>query len=278
MLKGDVVAIQHPEQTITKADLVVHVVLVHGNDRESFASGDAREHAFALIILQERVGDDHCTLILRAVGVAYIDRNLRTSYGKDRIFVQHGGPHIAQLAQLGIRDHRDHLGVIHNARVRHEKSAHVSPVFVNVRLHRAGDDCSGDVAAAAGEGLDAAVALAAVETRHDDVLRIREFLCPLLRGFVVIGSVRVEADELRRVVKIKPEKVRKQQPAEVFPAACNIVLARAGDDVFLDRREFGGDVRLEPKIGLDGDVAFGDLIIWLVKGHAVGVLGIAKIE
>ncbi|MPM66492.1 hypothetical protein SDC9_113399 [bioreactor metagenome] len=54
----------------------------------------------------------------------------------------------------------------------------------------------------------------------------------------------MEAHELRRVIKVEPQIVRQQKPAEILAAARQIILARAGDDVFLDRRELRGNIGL----------------------------------
>ncbi|MPN28418.1 hypothetical protein SDC9_175859 [bioreactor metagenome] len=101
---------------------------------------------------------------------------------------------------------------------------------------------------------------------------------PLLGGFVVVSAVGMEAHELRSVEKAESEKVRKQQAAEVFAAAGNIVLARAGDDVFLDRSKFGCDVGLEPQFGFNGNIALGDLRKGFVKAQPARVLRIAEVE
>ncbi|MPN38123.1 hypothetical protein SDC9_185647 [bioreactor metagenome] len=88
----------------------------------------------------------------------------------------------------------------------------------------------------------------------------------------------MEAHELRRVVKIESQEIRQKKAAEVLAAACDIVLACAGDDVLLDRGKLRSDVGLQPKLGFNGDVTLRNLAVGFVKRKPVGVFRIAKIQ
>ena len=77
--------------------------------------------------------------------------------GGDRSLVEHLRSDIAELPQLGVGDALDGAGVLHDLGVGHEEAGDVSPVFVDVGVSAAAARAPVISAAAAGEGLDAAV-------------------------------------------------------------------------------------------------------------------------
>ena len=174
--------------------------------------------------------------------------------------MKHGGAHIGKLPQFGIGNGLDDLGILHNAGIRHEKPGNIRPVFIHVRLNGPCHNGTGNIAAATGEGFNAAVPLSSIKAGNHHVNLGGKLLGPVLRGFIVIGAVGVEADQLRSVIEGEAQIVCKEQTVEVFSAAGRIVGGSAVFDVFLNGVELSGDIRLEGKLPLDGCIPVVDLL------------------
>ena len=123
-----------------------------------------------------RVGSRHDegACVLRSVGVLDIDRNVRASHREDSVLVEHACAHVGKLAQLGICDNADSLGVLDDTGVSYQEAAYVCPVLVEVCVNRAGYDGASDIRTTAGEGVDRAVRIGTVEARDNGALSVGE--------------------------------------------------------------------------------------------------------
>ena len=259
MFEGDVFVFDSFENLASEALFRVHHRLFDGDDAEALLACDAGDDAFAVVNV--RVGDDHRTGVGRVVRVADVDRNSGETDGEDRIFVENARAHVGQFAQFTIGDVFDPLRIVNDARVGHQESVDVGPVFVEIGFHSACHDGTGDVGTAAGERADGAVRHGAVESRNYAAFVLLQLVCQKTVGrFRVKRAVVLELDVRCGVDEIKAEILCEDHTVQVFPAACRVVTAGMMEDRPLDVLIFVGQIIVETETFNDEIVAFADLI------------------
>ena len=116
--------------------------------------------------------------------------------------MEHLRSDIAELPQLGVGDALDGAGVLHDFGVGHKEAGDVGPVLVDVGVQRRRRQSAGDVAAAAGEGLDAAVGHGTVEAGDHHPAAGGSAAQGLVAGGLIHGTVQPEAKPADAVQKI----------------------------------------------------------------------------
>ena len=143
MLKRDVVILKHVKHTTAKADLGVHHILFNIDDRKSASAGNTGNDVLAVVF--RCGGNDHCAGSGGVVCVANVDRNARITNREDRILMEHRSTHIGKLTQLAIGDGLNGQGIVNNARVSHQATRNVGPVFIEVCLCGARHNRAGNI-------------------------------------------------------------------------------------------------------------------------------------
>ena len=216
--------------------------------------------------------------MLRLVGVADIQGDVLLPHRRHRAFVEHLCADIAELAELGVGDALDGLGVLDDLGVRHQEAGHIRPVLVHVGVQRRRGQCAGDVAAAAGKRVDAAVGHGPVESRNDHPPARRGTAQVLIAGLLVYRAVQLELQPQGAVQKIKAQIVRHQLRREVLAAGYQLI----GADALVHLLPQGGKLRLQrglqPQRVADGHIAGADHVIDTVAADAVLQVCVAQIQ
>ena len=185
---------------------------------------------------------------------------------------------IAELAELGVGDALDGLGVLDDLGVRHQEAGHIRPVLVHVGVQRRRGQCAGNVAAAAGKRVDAAVGHGPVESRNDHPPARRGTAQVLIAGLLVYRAVQLELQPQGAVQKIKAQIVRHQLRREVLAAGYQLI----GADALVHLLPQGGKLRLQrglqPQRVADGHIAGADHVIDTVAADAVLQMCVAQIQ
>ena len=185
---------------------------------------------------------------------------------------------VAQLAQLRVGDALDGARVGHDLGIGHQEAGHVRPVLVHVGVQRRRRQRAGDVAAAAGEGVDAAVGQHAVEAGDDHPAAGGRPLQGLIADLLIHGAVHAEVQPHGAVQKIKAQIVGHEPRREVFAPAHQLVggdalvhLLAQGVELLLQR---GGQSQLVP----DLQIAAAHHVEHRVAAAAVLQVGVAQIQ
>ena len=221
---------------------------------------------------------DHRAGVVGLVRVADVQGDVLLAHGEDRPLVEHLRADVAQLAQLGIGDALDGLGILDDARVGHQEAGHVRPVLIDVRVERGRGQRAGDVAAAAGEGLDRAVGHDAVKAGHHDAAAGGRVLQRLIARLLIDGTVETELQPHSAVEEVEAQIVGHQLRREIFAARDELVLT----DPLIHLPAQGGELALEvgpePQLVADGEIAVADHLIDPVAADAVLQVRVAQIQ
>ena len=259
MLERDAVVSEDLQQMGHEADLAVHHGFFYVHAAEALVPGDAGDLALVRVGRERR--DDEGAGILRPVGIADVDGDIRAAVREDRVLVQDRRAHIGKLAQLAVGDIVDNVRMLDDARVGRQHAGHVRPVLIQLCAHRAGHDRARHVGATAGEGMDGAVGHCAVEAGDDGAVDADEGVADgCVRGLGVKGAVCAEQDHLRRVDKGKAEIGRQQSGVQIFAAAGHIVALRRSAQVCFDGGKVRREIDLQLQLGDDIGKALPDLI------------------
>ena len=197
MLKVDAVLFEHAEHSPPESHLGVHHGLLNIDGTETLLARDACDGVAGLAA---GALHDQSALVLGAVGVADVDGNALLAHRENGILVEHAGAHVGQLPQLLICNGFDYFRILYDARIGHQHAGDVGPVLVHVGVNGFGHNGAGDVGAAPGEGLDAAVVFGPVEARDHGPLYIgKAFGQLMVRVLGLQVAVVVEEDNLRGV-------------------------------------------------------------------------------
>ena len=128
MLKRDAVVSEDLQQMGHKADLAVHHGFFHVHAAEALVPGDAGDLALVRVGRERR--DDEGAGILRPVGIADVDGDIRAADGEDRVLMQDRCAHVGELAQLAVGDIVDDMRMLDDARVSRQHAGHVRPVLI----------------------------------------------------------------------------------------------------------------------------------------------------
>ena len=192
--------------------------------------------------------------------------------------MEHLRSDIAELPQLGVGDALDGAGVLHDLGVGHEEAGDVGPVFVDVGVQRRRRQSAGDVAAAAGEGLDAAVGHGPVEAGDHHPAAGGGAAQGLVAGGLIHGAVQPEAEPADAVQKIVAQIVRHEAGGEVLAPAHQLVLT----DATVHLLPQGGELRLQRcgqvQLVPDGEIAAADHVEHSVTADAILQVGVAQIQ
>ena len=163
--------------------------------------------------------------MLRFVGIADVQRDIRLPYRKDAGFVQHLGAHVAQLPQLAVGDALDGPGVLHDARIRHQDPGNIGPVFVHIGRKRRRCQSAGHIAAAAGQHPDMAIRHHAVKARNDDPALPGDTAQHFVGMLPVDLTVKGKLQPVGGIQKVIAQILRHQTGREIFPAGNQLILA-----------------------------------------------------
>ena len=228
ILHVDAVAFQYLQRAAYRPLLGGHTVLRQGDDGEALFPGDAGDHAAGGTLRLRLVEalPDHGAGVVGLVGVADIQGDVLLPHRRDGALVEHLRADVAQLPQLGVGDALDGAGIGDDLGVRHQEAGHVRPVLVHVGVQRGRRQRAGDVAAAAGEGVDGAVGQHAVEAgdHHTPPGGAAQRLIACL---LVHSAVHAEAEPQAAVQKVEAQIVRHNAGGEVFAPAHQLVSGNA---------------------------------------------------
>ena len=183
--------------------------------------------------------------------------------------MKHGCAHVGKLTKLTVGDDLDGLGILHDTGIHHQEAGNVRPVLVKICLCRAGNDGTGDIGAASGEGLHRAVGHTAVEPGDHRVLATGK-----TAGHNAVGqlgfkiAVLVEEDHLCRVDKGKAQIICHDHAVEVFATAGNVIQGRALGELVVDGLQLCGEIQIQTQAANDAQIALRDLTECLLKGQA----------
>jgi hypothetical protein len=173
--------------------------------------------------------------------------------------VEHACAHVGKLAQLGIGDNADSLGILNDTGVSHQESAYVCPVLVEVHLRSLCDNGAGEVGAAAGEGLDGAVGHRAVESGNNRLGSLVEKRAQACVGDVGVEvALVVEEDGARSVNELIAEVICQHDTVQVLAAAGSVIASDSSAEVLADLREFLVQAEGKSQVGDDTVVALPD--------------------
>ena len=131
VLKGHAQIGENIQQLRSEAHFPVHHAFFHQNGVEAFPPGHAGDRRGTDPLRQSRY--DQRSRILRAVGIADIDGDIRLPHREYRVFMQDRSPHIAQFPKLLIGDIGDGLRFLHDPGIREQDAGHVRPVLIEIR-------------------------------------------------------------------------------------------------------------------------------------------------
>ena len=112
VLRENIVVLEDLEQLAQEALVAVHSVLLDGDYGEVLLASDTSDDVFACRSVPGRNDERAC--VLGRVGVLYVDRYIGASYREDSVLVEHACAHVGKLAQLGIGDNADSLGILND--------------------------------------------------------------------------------------------------------------------------------------------------------------------
>ena len=277
MFKGHTVVFKHLQHLAAETDFAVHHVLFHGDNAVSLVAGDTGDGGNGNLV--GSVLADHGAGMIRLVGIADIGGDAGLVYREHRILMQDGSTHVAQLPQLLIGDGGNFRWVFNDPGVRHQETGNVGPVFIHIGIHRTGNQGTGNIAAAAGEGADFTIVLGSVETGHNGRLAVLQEGRELFLGFLIVqGAVIVEENSVNGVDETPSKVIGHEDAAEVFAAAGAPVLALAAGNALLYFIQFGIDIHFQVQTAGDGQITIPDTGKRLRDGFAFRSKVIALIQ
>src|SRR5699024_10818059 len=171
VFKINALLFKHLKNLTAESNLAVHHGYLDIAGTESLLARNTGDHISALTS-----GAFHYkrSLVLRTVGIPDIDGNAFLLYREDSVFVEHGGSHIGKLAELSVCDRLDHSRIIHDPGICHKESGDVRPVLIEICMNSFGNQRSGNIRTASGEGLHHTVLHSSVESRDHCALAFCE--------------------------------------------------------------------------------------------------------
>ena len=192
--------------------------------------------------------------------------------------MEHLSADVAQLAELGVGDALDGTGIIYDLGVGHKEAGDIRPVFVDIGIQRRRRQRAGDVAAAAGEGVDAAVGHDAVEAGDDHPAaggRPAEVLVALV---LIYRAVQPELQPQGAVQKVKAQVVSHEPGGKILAPGHQLIGADALFHFGAERVELllqrSGQMQGVP----DLQIAAADHIEHAVAADAVLQVGVAQVQ
>ena len=192
--------------------------------------------------------------------------------------MEHLRPDVAQLPQLRVGDTLDGLGVLYDLGVGHEEAGHIRPVLVHIGVQRCRRQRTGDVAAAPGKRMDAAVGHGPVEAGDHHPPPRRGAAQVLVAGLLIHRAVQPELQPQGAVQKVVAQIVRHQLRREILAPGHQLV----GADALVHLSPQGVELRLDgccqsQRIP-DTHIAGADHLINGVAADAVLQMRVAKIQ
>ena len=276
VLKGEAQVLENLKDTAAEADLRVHHGFLDGDGAEALLAGDAGDGVAGLAA---GIFHNHRSRILGTVGVQNVNRDALHPDREDGIFMQNAGAHVGELPEFPVGDGIDGDRIFHNAGVGDQETGHIRPVFIDIRMHGAGHDGTGDVGTAAGEGVDGAVGKRTVEARNDGSVQTLQPVGQLLIGFFrEEGAVFIEEDHLSGVDKFTVKVAGHDDAVQVFSAGGGVVAAGLREEVFFHLCKFEIQVQIQVKTFDDGEISLLNLLECFSVGIAILDGVIALIE
>ena len=221
MFKPDAVIGEYFKNDLAEADLIVHHLFFDVDRGQPFFAGDTG-YDMRRFFVRKRL--DPGSPVIGRVGISDVYRNSRDTDGKDRILVKDGRSHVRKFAELAVSYRVDTERVFYTARICHEHSRNVCPVFVNIGAGGSCENGSRHVGAAAGKSFDLSVGRRAVEPRKNGAFVFRQSLCESdVCFFRVKETVFIEKDTLGGVDEIISEIFRHDFRVQIFAAGSEII-------------------------------------------------------
>ena len=212
------------------------------------------------------------------VGVADVQRNVLLAHREDGALMQHLRADIAQLAKLGIGDALNGLGIGHDFGIGHQETGHIRPVFVHIGVQRGGGQRAGNIAAAAGEGLDGAVGHGAVEAGNDHLASLCRVPQGLIGGLLIHAAVQLEFQPQLAVQKGKAQIGGHQLGGKILAAGYQFVLGNALVHLPAQCGKLALQIHIQMQLITDGGIAIHDHLIDAVTANAVFQMRMTQIQ
>ncbi len=223
MFEGNAVILKRLQNLSSKPDLRIHHGFLNIDRAESLLSRYPRNHVSRFLT---GALHDPGALIRGPVRVADIDGNPLSPHRENRILVEHARAHVGKLPQFPVGYGLYGLGIFNDPGISDQKSRHVRPVLIHVRLHRSGHNRSRDIRSPSGKSLDASVRISSIETGNHRMGQVCKALPQNLIGELRIKLAAVlKTDGLRRIHKFIAEVCRHHDSVQVFSSGGRIVFS-----------------------------------------------------
>ena len=232
MLEGDAAVFKCLKNLASKADLRIHHVLFNIDGTKSLLSGNSRDNETGFL-----AGALHNpgAVVLRRVGIPDVDRDALSSDREDGILMQNACPHVRKLPQflIGNGINADRIG--DDAGIGNQKAGHVCPVLIDLRMHRTGNDGTGNVRAAPGKGFHASVGHGAVEAGDNGRIHLFQALRQhLIRLIIIKFPMLVKENHFCRVDERKFQIGGHDDSVQIFSSGSSVILSCLISEIFLD--------------------------------------------
>ena len=146
MLKSHPYIFKHFQYAPSESHFGVHHGFFNRNGCKAFFSADPGDR---ITRLAAGAFHNHRPRILRVVCIPHVDRYAFLAKRENGVFVQNRSPHIGKLPHFPVCDRTDRYGIFDNARVSHQKTGDIRPVFIQICMACLGNQRSRDIGTAA---------------------------------------------------------------------------------------------------------------------------------
>ena len=227
-------------------------------------------------------GHDHGACILGRIGIADIDGDTGSTDGEHRILMENGSAHVGQLAQFLIGDVLNGMRCIHQSGISCQHTGDIRPVLIQACTHCQCHNGTGQIGAAAGEGVDIAIGQGPVETGNHSILQIGQSSGELAVGLLCVErTVGIEGHIVCRIHKGEAQIGRNDLGVEVLAAACHIVTVGLCFQMGADHSDLAIHIEVNAQFSDDIGKAVSDLsedIGKIILGSSLIVAGIQQIR
>ena len=132
VFKRDSILFKNIKHFSAEADFGVHHGFFNIYGTEPFFTCNTRDNIFGFA-----AGAFHYQSagILGFIGVSDVDWNTFLAYREDCILMENAGSHIGKLTKLPVCNRFDWHRILHEARIGHQESGHIGPVFVDIGVN-----------------------------------------------------------------------------------------------------------------------------------------------
>ena len=136
MLEGKPLLFKHFKNFTSKANLRIHHVFLNAHYSKALLASYTCDY---ILRLTRCALNNHCSRILRLVGIADINRYTFLADRKYGFIMEHSRTHVRKLSQFFICYSHNRLRIVNDSRIRNKEARYICPVLVKVSL-----DCSCD--------------------------------------------------------------------------------------------------------------------------------------